>query len=96
MAGLPTSQIAALTLSPRLRQTLAHLLEGKREKQVAVELGLSPSTVHEYVRALYRHFSVSNRAELSARFLTLAWHMRAARDGDRRAVLGPAHLETEP
>jgi DNA-binding CsgD family transcriptional regulator len=68
-AGLPTAQAAAPTLSPRLRQTLAHLLEGKREKQVAVELGLSPSTVHEFIRALYCRFGVSSRAELLAHFL---------------------------
>lgn len=60
-----------VALSPRLRQTLARLLEGKREKEVAGELGLSPTTVHDYVRALYRHFGVSSRAELSAHFLGL-------------------------
>lgn len=60
---------AVAELPPRQRQTLALLLEGKREKEVASELALSPSTVHEYVRALYRRFGVSSRAELSAHFL---------------------------
>ena len=54
-------------LSPRLRQTLACLLEGDSEKQAAARLGLSPSTVHQYVTALYRQFAVQSRAQLLAR-----------------------------
>jgi DNA-binding CsgD family transcriptional regulator len=54
------------TLSPRLRQTLACLVEGDSEKQVATRLGLSPATTHQYVTALYRHFGVGSRAQLLA------------------------------
>jgi DNA-binding CsgD family transcriptional regulator len=54
------------TLSPRLRQTLACLLEGDSEKQVASRLGVSQATTHEYVTALYRHFGVRSRAQLMA------------------------------
>jgi DNA-binding CsgD family transcriptional regulator len=53
-------------LSPRLRQTLGCLVEGDSEKQVAARLGLSPTTVHQYVTALYRRFDVRSRAELLA------------------------------
>jgi DNA-binding CsgD family transcriptional regulator len=53
-------------LSLRLRQTLACLLEGDDEKQVAARLGLSPPTVHHYVTALYRRFGVRSRAQLLA------------------------------
>jgi DNA-binding CsgD family transcriptional regulator len=53
-------------LSPRLRQTLACLVEGDSEKQAAARLGLSPTTVHEYVTALYRRFNVRSRGELLA------------------------------
>jgi len=53
-------------LSPRLRQTLACLLEGDSEKQVAARLGLSTATTHQYVTALYRHFNVGSRAQLLA------------------------------
>lgn len=53
-------------LSPRLRQTLACLVEGNSEKQVAVRLGLSRATVHQYVTTLYRHFGVRSRAQLFA------------------------------
>ena len=54
------------SLSPRLRQTLACLLDGDSEKQVAWRLDLSPTTVHQYVAALYRHFDVRSRAQLLA------------------------------
>ncbi len=59
-------------LPPRLRQTLLCLLEGDAEKQVALRLGLSRHTVHEYVGALYRRFGVQSRAELLALCLRLA------------------------
>ena len=56
-------------LSPRLRQTLHALLAGDSEKQIALRLGVSSPTAHEYVGALYRHFSVNSRAELMAYFI---------------------------
>jgi len=56
-------------LSPRQEQTLRHLLDGNSEKQVARKLELSQHTVHVYVKALYRRFGVSSRAELLARHL---------------------------
>ena len=64
----PGPDAAVAALPRRQRQTLELLLEGKREKEVADVLGISPATVHEYVVALYRRFGVSSRAELSARF----------------------------
>jgi DNA-binding NarL/FixJ family response regulator len=53
-------------LRPRLRDALRGLVRGLGEKQLAAELGLSPHTVHDYVKALYRHFGVQSRAELLA------------------------------
>jgi DNA-binding CsgD family transcriptional regulator len=53
-------------LSLRLRETLACLLEGDSERQVAARLGLSPTTIHQYVTALYRHFQVRSRGQLLA------------------------------
>ena len=63
------------TLSPRERETLHHLLSGAGEKQIAKEMGLSYNTTHHYVKALYRHFKVSSRSELLARWV----------DGERSA-----------
>ena len=62
-------------LSPRLRQTLALLLEGESEKRIAARLNLSPATVHQYVTALYRRFEVTSRAALMAHAIKrLAMH----------------------
>jgi DNA-binding CsgD family transcriptional regulator len=56
-------------LSPRMIQTLRSLLEGDSEKQAAAKLGVSPHTVHVYVKALYKRYKVSSRAELLARWV---------------------------
>jgi DNA-binding CsgD family transcriptional regulator len=64
-------------LSPRLRQTLACLMEGDSEKQAAARLGLSRPTVHQYVTTLYRIFGVGSRPQLLAhvmrRFQAASW-----------------------
>jgi len=56
-------------LSKRLRETLALLLDGQSEKQVATAMNLGARTVHAYVTRLYEHFRVSSRAELLAYFI---------------------------
>ena len=68
-AALPRPELE-LHLSPRLRQTLARLLAGDSEKQVARHLALSKNTVHVYVKGLYRHFGVNSRGELLAKFVS--------------------------
>ena len=50
--------------APRLRQTLACLLQGDSEKHVASRLGISVATTHQYVSELYRRFGVHSRAQL--------------------------------
>ena len=57
-------------LGPRHVQTLDRLLAGDSEKQIAIHLGVSPHTVHVYVKGLYRHFDVNSRGELLARFVS--------------------------
>ena len=56
-------------LPPRVRETLSCLLDGDSEKQAAARMNLSRETVHQYVKALYRHYRVESRAELLARVL---------------------------
>lgn len=58
------------SLSPRRRQVLDLLLAGDSEKQIGSRLGITRATAHEHVSAIYRHFDVSSRAELMARFLS--------------------------
>lgn len=54
-------------LSPRQREVLGLLRRGLAEKQIAAELDVSPHTVHDYVKALYRAHAVQSRAELLAK-----------------------------
>ncbi len=75
-------------LPPRARQVLACLMEGDSEKQVALRLGISRHTVHEYLRRLHRRFGVASRGELLARCRPL-W--RGLADGGRFAV-ADAHV----
>lgn len=78
-------------LSPRLRQTLACLVEGDSEKQVAARLGVSRATAHEYVKALYRRFDVRSRGQLLAHIMRRVargeWRRRL--DVERRGSARP-------
>ena len=66
---VPLVSPAGLRLTDRQRQTLQLLLAGHSEKEVAAHLGVSPNTVHHYVKAIHRHFRVSSRSELLARWV---------------------------
>jgi DNA-binding CsgD family transcriptional regulator len=70
--SLTASWPAAHGLPPRLAETLAALFEGLPEKEIARRMGLSPHTVHDYVKTLYRRFRVQSRAELVALALRAA------------------------
>lgn len=63
----PMSGTSVLQLPMRMRQILARIVHGDSEKQTALALGIGRSTVHEYVRRLYRRFGVASRGELMAR-----------------------------
>lgn len=66
---LPLMSPDVMQLSPRARQTLQSLLAGLSEKEIAGHLGLSLNTVHHYVKQLYRHFHVTSRSQLLARWV---------------------------
>jgi DNA-binding CsgD family transcriptional regulator len=61
---------AIRALTPRARQVLWLLCLGRSEKEVAIQLGLSPHTVHCHVRELHKTLSVHSRGELLSRALT--------------------------
>lgn len=61
---------ASANLTRRVRQALELLLAGKSEKEVADAMGISPHTVHQYVKVLYREYRVRSRSELLASLLT--------------------------
>lgn len=57
----PLDEADALT--PRERDVLALIGEGRRNAEVAEALGLTDSTVASYVKAIYAKLGISNRAE---------------------------------
>jgi DNA-binding CsgD family transcriptional regulator len=57
-------------LAPRQRQTLELLLQGLTDKEIAQRLGISPYTVNQYTKSIYRHYDVAGRAPLISRLLT--------------------------
>ena len=57
----------AASLSPRLSQTLDLLAAGASEKEIAVAMGISRHTAHDYIKTLHRHFDVRSRSQLLAR-----------------------------
>jgi len=67
--GFNLSALPMPDLPPRLQPVLSQLLQGDGEKQIAVKLGLSRHTVHEYVKTIYKRLGVSSRGELLARFV---------------------------
>jgi DNA-binding CsgD family transcriptional regulator len=72
---LATANDPVARLTPRLRDVLRCLLEGDTEKQAARRLGVTPATVHDHVKALYRHFGVGSRPQLTAYFLRRGWKL---------------------
>jgi DNA-binding NarL/FixJ family response regulator len=60
---LAPSTRAPLGPSPRHRQILALIAEGRCNEEIAAELALSPNTIKFHIRALYSRLGVRNRVE---------------------------------
>jgi DNA-binding NarL/FixJ family response regulator len=52
-----------MALSPRHRQILALIAQGRRNEEIAADLALSPNTIKFHIRALYSRLGVRNRVE---------------------------------
>ena len=50
-------------LTPRQIDVLARVVEGKRNKAIGVELGLSEATVKAHITAVFKALGVSNRIQ---------------------------------
>tara|TARA_R110002096_G_scaffold173781_5_gene348573 strand:+ start:224137 stop:224970 length:834 start_codon:yes stop_codon:yes gene_type:complete len=57
------------SLTTRRLEVLALLIQGDSEKQIAYQLGIARATIHDHVLAIYRHWNVSSRGELLAKFI---------------------------
>lgn len=53
-----------LELTPRQTEVVGLILHGKRDKQIATELGLSVRTVREHLSHLFERLGVNDRMEL--------------------------------
>tara|TARA_R110002072_G_scaffold42064_21_gene118898 strand:- start:172462 stop:173259 length:798 start_codon:yes stop_codon:yes gene_type:complete len=60
---------ALSSLTNRRLQVLDRLLAGDSEKQIAYQLEVGKAAIHDHVLAIYRHFGVSSRGELLAKFI---------------------------
>jgi two-component system nitrate/nitrite response regulator NarL len=54
-------------LSPRERQLVALVAQGLRNREIAVELGITEGTVKVYLHAIFGKLGVANRTELAMR-----------------------------
>jgi DNA-binding CsgD family transcriptional regulator len=67
-------------LTPARQRVLSSLLDGLTEKDIAARLDISPHTVHNHIKAIYRSFDVTTRSELLSLFLTAAAEQRLQTD----------------
>ena len=59
-------------LSPQERRVLAHVVEGKTNKQIAAALGLSDKTVKNYLSNAFQKLQVTRRSHAAVLFSRLA------------------------
>ena len=55
-------------LTPRQREVLSLMCEGKPNKVIARDLGVSPHTVKELLYRSYKHLGVSTRVQAALAF----------------------------
>jgi len=69
LQSTPARGDANADLSPREREVLHDLAEGRAYKQIADHLGVSIHTVRNYIRRIYEKLHVRSRTEAVAKFL---------------------------
>ena len=66
-----TRAVAELGLTPRQTEVVRLVLQAKRDKQIAAELGLGISTVRMHLRYAFAQLGISDRMELHLRVIPL-------------------------
>jgi DNA-binding NarL/FixJ family response regulator len=62
----PASAAVLEVMPLRERQVLARMMQGRRNKQIALELGIAAGTVKVYAKSLFRRIGVLNRSEAAS------------------------------
>jgi RNA polymerase sigma factor (sigma-70 family) len=57
------------SLTPREREILVLLAQGRLYKEIAAQLGISPSTVRAHLHAVYGKLGVKSRTQAVVRYL---------------------------
>jgi DNA-binding NarL/FixJ family response regulator len=57
-------------LTPREQEVLDQLAKGFRYKEIVDNLGISPGTLHSYIRSIYEKLHVHSRTEAVVKYLT--------------------------
>lgn len=70
---------ADLRLSPREAQIVKCIFDGCKEHAIALELGISPHTVHTHLERLYQKINVTCRCEVALRVFEAFIRRDAAR-----------------
>lgn len=65
---IATSSEQRPNLSPRHRQILALIAQGRRNEEIASELELSPNTIKFHIQALYLRLEVRNRVQAANQY----------------------------
>jgi DNA-binding NarL/FixJ family response regulator len=63
----------AAHLSPRERQVVAAVIDGRSNDEIASRLGISPKTVESHLRRLFERLDVASRTELATRAIRDGW-----------------------
>jgi DNA-binding CsgD family transcriptional regulator len=66
--NLDAPKAPRVQLAPRVSEALAELLTGAADKEIAARLGISVHTARQYVKTIFRAYSVNSRAQLLARY----------------------------
>jgi DNA-binding NarL/FixJ family response regulator len=77
--------VKVLRLSPQQANVVALIMHGRRDKQIAADLTLSPSTVRTHLRGVFTRLDVQDRVELVLRVFATS----------KRPLTKPIILETD-
>jgi DNA-binding NarL/FixJ family response regulator len=62
-----------VSLTPRERSVVTHLLDGRTNDEIAMALGITTRTVEAHLARLFERLGISSRTELATRALREGW-----------------------